>query len=631
MTIGVLTRSIYYFIFCVVLLSTWSTVFAGEIKQISSSINENQTTVLLRLDTIPRYSIHQIKTLQNKPARCYIDLYSSNTSIEVKGRIDLDSDQVSRIRTGRHGTMTRVVLDLAPQTDCRISIDKSNSIVYMVTNSFTDFSELSEPSPYADNPLKRKLPPHLWSENKEMEEHPSIAPSPTSPPEVDFTSQDLLSLFDEPSENKTTIWGWAQAYAALDTNKEPGEDQKLTRTKARLGLKREFFLSDGHSIDGELSGDIDYIKYDNPEANEDVDIRVYESFLKYNSANWDLTVGKQRVRWGKSDQISPLDSINPDDLRQSMAVPLEERKLSSWLAKFKIYGENITVETIISPLFEKSELEYLDSDWALYRNLRQRILSSSDLPPAIKSYVRDINVNEDTPDKNLDNSSGAFRITWQGEQSDFSLSYHYGWETTPYIENFPVKNIAYSGDPNISLTNLLGSAILTDEDIEATYKRQSIIGFDWESVFEYIGFRGELAYIDNVSFLTSNLTSKRKPATHIVSGIDYTSDNEYYYNIQLSWFHIYGYKDEMLYYEQDNISLLGEIKKPIWRGNLELSAKFNYSVTDQSSYLQPSVKVKYFKNTEIETGAKIYSGDPDTQMGSYDEADEIYAQIKFSF
>ncbi len=627
----VLNRSVSFLLTVTVVLCLQSIAWAGELKQISSNVNKDQTTVFLKLDTIPRYSIHQIKTLQSKPARCYIDLYSSNVSIDVQNRIDLKSDQVSRIRTGRHGTMTRVVLDLAPQTDCRITVDKPNSIVYMVANGFKDTTELSKPSPYASNPLKRKIPQNLWPKEEVSKQELSVGTNATESPEVDFSSDELMALFDEPSESKTTLWGWIQGHAAVDTDKIAGEDHNFYRTRARVGLKRAFSLNSGHTLDADLSGDIDYIGYDNSEADEDVDLRIYESFLKYSSTHWDLSVGKQRVRWGKSDQLSPLDYINPDDLRQFMSVPLEERKLSSWLADLKIYSDKLTIETVLSPFFEKSELEYFDSDWALYRNLRQQILSSPELPAAIKSYARNISVNEDTPDKNLENMSGAFRVSWQGEQSDFTLSYRYGWETVPYIESFPVKNINYSGNSNGNLTEVLATSILTDEDVEATYKRQSIIGFDWESVFEYIGFRGELAYIDNVSFLTNDLTSKREPATHVVTGIDYTSDNDYYYNIQISWFHIFDYKNDILYYEQDNVSLLGEIKKPVWRGNIELSAKYNYSITDRSSYLQPSVKVKYFKNTEIETGVKIFSGDSDTQMGSYDEADQVYAQLKFSF
>ena len=609
-----------------------SPAVSGQLKQISSTITKEQTTVHLQLDKIPRYSIHQIKTLQNKPARCYIDLYSSSPAIEVNSRIDLESDQISRIRTGRHGTMTRVVLDLNPQTDCRIRVNKSRALIYMITNSFSENPLSTDITPYDGNPLKRRLPQNLWVEKNQLSKETIEEDGMTDNLTGDWQPDDIMALFDEASENKPlNIWGWVQGYAATDTNSEPDEDHKLLRTTARIGLKKDYFTSNAHNIEAELSGDIDYINYDNSEASNDVDFRFYDAYLKYNSTNWDLSIGKQRVRWGKSDQVSPLDNVNPDDLRQSVAVPYEQRKLSSWLANLKIYGDKIKVETNLSPVFEKSEIEYLDSDWAIYRNLRQQLLGSSQLPSAIKSNIRDLDIHEDTPDLSPQNISAGVRITWQTEQSDFALSYRYGWETLPFIDSFPIKNINYTPESSKEITTALNNAILTDEDIEISYKRQSTVGFEWESVLDYIGFRGEVAYIDNMSFLKNSLTSTRKPVTHVVTGIDYTSDNEWYYNIQTSWLHIYSYKNEILYYEKDNVSLLGEVRKPLWRGNLEISTKFNYSVTDQSSYLQPSIKIKYFKNMEIESGAKLYSGDPETLMGSYDNADQVYALLKYSF
>ncbi len=64
----------------------------------------------------------------------------------------------------------------------------------------------------------------------------------------------------------------------------------------------------------------------------------------------------------------------------------------------------------------------------------------------------------------------------------------------------------------------------------------------------------------------------RKPVTHLVSGIDYTSVTEWYFNVQGSWYHIHDYSSEILYFEENTVSLLGEISKPVWRGNLEFAA-----------------------------------------------------------
>ncbi|MCF6239624.1 MAG: hypothetical protein L3J79_12635 [Candidatus Marinimicrobia bacterium] len=76
---------------------------------------------------------------------------------------------------------------------------------------------------------------------------------------------------------------------------------------------------------------------------------------------------------------------------------------------------------------------------------------------------------------------------------------------------------------------------------------------------------------------------------------------------------------------------LGEIRKPVWRGNLEFAVQYNYTFTDQSSYLQPSATLKYFPNLECEIGADIFSGDGDTLLGFYTGADQVYGRVRISF
>jgi hypothetical protein len=131
--------------------------------------------------------------------------------------------------------------------------------------------------------------------------------------------------------------------------------------------------------------------------------------------------------------------------------------------------------------------------------------------------------------------------------------------------------------------------------------------------------------------LGEDLTSRSKEVGHLVAGIDYTSVDDWYFNLQTSWYRIFGYDESILYFERDNLSLLGEIRKTLWRGNLELSTRYNYTLTDGSSYLQPAITLKYFPNTELEAGVMVFGGDGDTLLGSYDQTDQAYAQVKISF
>jgi hypothetical protein len=419
-------------------------------------------------------------------------------------------------------------------------------------------------------------------------------------------------------------------YTAQDLNDDEFDDDYLHRIQGRVGGELEKRLSNGRVL--KVSADMEYdrVYYAADEADEDADIDLYDAYIVLEAPRWELSAGKQRIRWGKSDQLSPLDSLNPDDLRQFITLDLEERKEPSWSGRVRAYGETFTLETVVSPWFEESGIDYFDSDWAIYRNLRQSILTHPGLPPELKNYAARLRVHEKEPAGTLENMSAAVRLLWKTEQADFALSYRYGWETLPTIESFPVKNIHYDGDPETDPTSILANAVLTNEVVEARFERQKIAGFEWETVIDVIGFRGEAAYIDDIAFLSSALTSKRRKAAHLVAGIDYTSETEWYLNLQASWYRIFDYTSDILYFEQDNVALLGEISKPVWRGNLEFALRYNYTLTDGSSYLQPLIALKYFTNTTCEIGANLFAGDGDTLLGSYDNADQVYMLIKVS-
>jgi hypothetical protein len=424
-------------------------------------------------------------------------------------------------------------------------------------------------------------------------------------------------------ERALALGGQIVGFAAYDLKKQSYEDQRLSRLRSRLHVQHDSHLQQGLKLQGRVALEWDLLDSDNSYVGSDNDLNLYEAYLKLRGDSWDFSVGRQRVRWGKSDQLSPLDSINPDDMRQFMTIDLEERKIPSWLARLRLHHSKFSIEMIFMPWFEKSELDYFDSDWALYRNLRQIIAENPQLPQSIKDYALGLGVDEHQPSDSLGNVSAA--------GSDFALSYRYGWESLPTIRSFPVKNIIFSGDPHSRPTDFLSSADLSDEAVDAHYKRQQIVGFEWETVFELIGFRGEVAYFDHVSLLSADLTSISKEVVHAVAGVDYISVNEWYFNLQTSWYRILSYEGRILYFDQDNVSLLGEVSKTLWRGNLELSTRYNYTLSDGGYYLQPAATLKYFANIECEVGVMVFGGDGETLLGSHDQADQFYAKVKFTF
>ena len=256
-------------------------------------------------------------------------------------------------------------------------------------------------------------------------------------------------------------------------------------------------------------------------------------------------------------------------------------------------------------------------------------IQNAPISPFLKTYFQNLNVNENTPDKEAE---FAFRLTTTVKNIDMGLTFHRTTEDIPYFKSFPIKNINVTGDfSEENLSSILDTAVLTDENIEVEYKRTSIAGFEFETTLSDFGIRGEAAWQENESFLTSSLTSTRKPTFIYVLGADYTTTENTYFNIQFAHRHIFNYSPEILYFEQNTYSLLGEIRMDIISEWFQAYLKFTKTLNNNSWYLSPQLKYTYIPNLEFILGASLFSGDKNTWFGKFQDYDLLFLNVSYRF
>ncbi len=383
--------------------------------------------------------------------------------------------------------------------------------------------------------------------------------------------------------------GFIQAKGAVDTNNDSANEHDYTfYNNARLEGKWTFEGNRNYIF---ASIDSEYLWFGPYNDEEDYDFDLFEGYIFWATNSIDLTVGKQIIRWGKTDQISPVDNLNPQDLREFIIPDFEDRKIPNWMARGRFFSDFATIEGVYLPFFEPSRMDYFGTDWAIFQHLNQR------------------SVHEEEPASNLKNGECGVRVTTTVAGWDLGLSYLYAWEDLPYFETFPTD----SGD------------------VRVTYKRLDILGFEFETTVGEIGLRGEAAYFDSQSFLTENLTSTRKIVYHYILGVDYSGENDWYINIQFSHQIIKNYDSTILYFNRNNPSLCGEISKEFWEGYFEADLKYNFALNENSFYLSPRIICSYVPNLDITLGLNIFEGDPDTLMGLYDANDQVYIDFKYHF
>lgn len=425
-------------------------------------------------------------------------------------------------------------------------------------------------------------------------------------------------------DESISLSGYVQGRVSKDTQGDPGHENE-TSFRNRVLVKADY---------GSLtvSGLSDYLYFGSRDITEEYDMELHELYVRHRTGALEMSVGKQIRRWGKADQISPIDTLNPENSMEFIVPPYEERKIPIWMADLTFRKNDFFVEGVFIPFFEPSRFHYMDTDWAVFSHLKKDI-QSAPLPDGLKSYFDEaLGVRETEPDSGTDSFEYALRVGGTLGRVDFGFTYHYANEDLPYFKNFPVKNLALNDADDIqaALSDPAG-LVLADETIETEYRRTHIAGFEFETVARAFGLRGEAVFKENESFLTGDLTSVRRPSSFWVVGLDYLGVNQWYMNLQLAHQHIFDYDPSILYLDSDNYSIIGEIRKDLGADWLTAGLQFTQMLNDGSYYLSPRLSYTYIRNLDVMLGLNIFGGDPDTIMGRYDENDQLFLNMKYHF
>lgn len=452
------------------------------------------------------------------------------------------------------------------------------------------------------------------------------------------------SFFKE-IKNKLSLTGIIESRMGRQIEDNDFEYKKYAFPLVRTTLKYDLIPKDQGFV---FTKKESYLKFslqwsllysEDSDVQRDEDFGLYEGFLVLNRGPVRVRIGKQIIRWGKTDQVSPVDNLNSQDLRQFIILPYEDRKIPNWMADVEFFKKNVRFEAVIIPFVEPNEVYFFDRNYSVFKELKKSsayYLDKFPLPPQVReylqNYVDNLNIQKDIPSKKIENFQGGVRIGFSLENLDFAVSYLNNFDPNPYIKYFPVSGLKikedFSGDNFLSQLPYLR---MENKDVEVMYVRRNIYGVEFEGGIGDFGIRGEMAYFDKTVFLTETLTSIHRPNLWYVLGIDYTGEEGLYLNVQLSHSYIFNYTNSILYFKEDNVSILGELSKEFYSGDWKLGIKSSYFLSDYSYFINPYIVYKGISNFDIEFGEFIYGGDLDTLFGQYDQRDEIYVKLKYYF
>ncbi len=563
-------------------------------------------TITILLEKPPQFKYFALPN----PERIVVDIFNAFLP-QVSQTKQVNGQTVQAIRMGQNTkNSTRIVLDMKQKqtftVEHRNSQQGSTALLFIKVN--TPDAALKKSSSKPQDTLKIRAP--LFKTELSPDLPDDLFDLEQSSPEN--TSDSLFSLS-----------GYIQARGAMDSVDNPGEEHK-TAFKNRTLVEANYDKKITVSV---LS---DFLYFGDDSYQKDYDLDLYEAYATLPFNNLTLTLGKKILRWGKTDQISPVDSINPEDFREFIVPNYEDRKIPVWMADLVVKLNGFSLEGIYLPKFEPARQDYFGTDWSVFSHIKEEIQASS-LPDSVKTYINDITINETSPDDSGLNGEFAARASTSIRGWDLGLTYHYAWQDLPFYSNFPIKNFQTDGTMSgNALASDLSTAVLTNENIEIEYPRSNIVGFEFETTLGDFGVRGEAAWQDQQSYLTSDLTSEQSPTLFCIIGADY-SGVDWYFNVQLSHNHIFDYDDDFLYFEQDTVSLLGEISRKFNSEWLEACLYYNIDLNDNGYYLSPRLTYTYITNLDLTVGAHVFEGDPTTFIGRFNHNDQLFLDATYKF
>ncbi len=373
----------------------------------------------------------------------------------------------------------------------------------------------------------------------------------------------------------------------------------------------------------------DYVFDHDTDWNLDV-LLLREAYVHLEKGSWALRLGRQYVTWGKLDDFTLLDIINPQYFREFILLDKQERKNPILMAKLDYYHGDYYFEGIFIPWFEPNEIDFFDSKWALFGYIRKRTLKST-TDPLVKQAMDNMRIKT----YSLDASERAIRLGGRAKGVDYSFYYMSLHDRTPALEeSTPMGRtlMAYLYNPTAETLANLALANPTSEDVRllAKYARLNVVGADFETVIGEFGLRGEAGLFLKPLYLKEDFSLTRKTTISSGIGIDHTTANDLYLNLQfIGRFILNG--NDLYPANQYTHQLVGIISKNFLRERVVPSFYCGYNFSDQDSFYNPEITYKPNGSLSFSIGAFIFEGDATTVFGRFDDNDLVYLTCEYKF
>jgi len=385
---------------------------------------------------------------------------------------------------------------------------------------------------------------------------------------------------------------------------------------------------------------------------QDVDLYFKEGSFKVEDlfvSGLDLTAGRQRVRWGTSDEWNVIDNLNPVDYANLFSFDpdyfVDHIPMDGVTAEYRFPVDfDLKVQAVWFPAFKPSPLpEGFESYLLLVQQATLDSLTSSfGLPRGTTRAVL-----SDVPGYRLGTSVYGLRVSANLANFDLGLSYYHGHYTLPLPEKVQVG--LEEGLPSL--------------EVRYGYPRVDVFGFDLAGEIRTVGVWAEVGVYLSEDVKTElhaavapdlppvKVPLLKRPYTKFTVGFDYTFGvgDGLYWNTQYNR----GFYDEFGYTREarnlvgtGNTPFLGELEDyyisyleyAFFNDTLKVTLNGLLEVADYGDFrnrhawmFNPEFELVPFDGASLLAGYALIAGARDSKFGLFSGSDVLYLLLKAFF
>lgn len=400
----------------------------------------------------------------------------------------------------------------------------------------------------------------------------------------------LLGTFIYLSASDLEFNGFIDTYHASGLN--DSHDLLSSRTRLRMEL---WITNDVASLFTSMNA----INNNVISSNSGIELR--EAFMDYSADNWDVSIGRQLIIWGKADGLEITDIISPKDYTEFLAQDFDDIRSPIDALKFRFLFEQTNLELIWLPVFKPAILPPADSPWEMKNESHDYY---EEWFPTVE------------PEMSLKNSEIAAKISTCRSGFDLAISAFHSWEDIPTMHRKVYKT----------------GSVIDSVYYYPEHHRQSFLGLEFSIPYKDLVLRVESAFYKNRYFEAYNLLSEtlfKKNSLNWMLGIDWSPGNDWSFTGQLADNFILNYDKKIKNDEHTFLSTLN-VSKQLFRQTLKLSFMMYYGINDEDYFIRTSVDYALTDEMHLIAGIDLFCGD-EGMFGQYDDNDEVWFKIKYCF